>query len=305
MNPPLIRRGTRLEPQPAPWSSTGGKGASFLLRGDKARLQALCQRTLAGAAWPCEPMDEYVMLTVQRIEGFASTHPSVAADERVAYDYHEAAFWVAVRNTQTGEEGFILPYVFHDRTVPTSLGRELWGLAKESADVTFDTVWGGLGARGLVDALAIQAAGQRPRLQRVVELQPALPAFEAGLTPSTIDLAIGEALSELLEKLGVSGAALRLLIKRRFNFLLLRQFPSPDAPGAGLQQVLRLPVELDSSVFSVRPYVVPHRMRLACAPSHPIAADFGFALDAQDRMTVSVGVQADFAFTLGAGTPVP
>lgn len=317
MSHTFARRGTRLDPQPAPWASRDGVGAMLLLRGDRTHLQALCDRLLRVTKHlTYEPIDEYVMLTVQTIEGFSSRSPRVPAQEQVSFDYKEAAFWVAVRDPGTGHKAFLLPYVFHERTVPAGLGRELWGFAKETADIEFDDQFTSISAQ--VEALTWHGGSHVPALNVVCEvgsaLSPVPPPLHAvqsaaksaaqavkssvpGL-PDGVDLYAADALSTLLGTLGIGGAAMLMLLGKKFDFLQLRQLRAPRGPDdCDLQQVVRMPVELDSKAHQAL-LLPPHEVRLPRWHSHPFEDDFGFALDGSGRIRAALTVRAPFAFTL-------
>lgn len=301
MSPGFVRRGTKLDLEEAPWASGDSSGVLFMLEGALPELKLLCDRLLNGPGkLDYRPSDAWVLLTVQTITGFA---PKAGAP---AYTYNEAALWVAVENS-AGEAGFVLPYVFHERTVPTAVGRELWGFAKESADVTWsaDLV---NGFRSAVQALTWRGGVTTPTFGPLMAVAPT--ATWAAPFQQQLKLALdanGQKSLDLFEAvqlgiieglLGIRSKGLRMLMSQRFDFLHLKQSLAAAGHGCDLQQVVRMPATMRRRGPAI-PTLWSHELRLEDVVSHPITGDLGFP-----GLVVGspLAFNAPFTFTLEAAS---
>ena len=303
MNQPYVRRGTRVDVQPPPWESEGGSGYMFSVDGHEARLQALCDRVInepSGGKLAYRPASTSILLSVQRIQGFHSI--AVAADEAIRYTYLEAAFWVRVKDA-TGEPAYLLPYVFHDGDVPTAVGRELYGFAKESAAVSMAPD----GAKFTVNALVWSGPGATASRQDVliIERTSLAHATQQELAPQNLFVAANHRV--LLESTSAAIETYKGIISMDYRLVFLRQFGAPQGDGCDVRQIVHAPIRLRAGATPPELLVDSNGYRLTLPPvaSHPIADDLGVLLDPQDHgIGLQLVTRSNFSFTLGAATSV-
>lgn len=301
MNKPYIRRSSLIDVQAPPWRSDGGEGYSFSIPADLTALQQLCDRLLnhalpAGLRY--RPAGDTLLLTVQRIERFHSI--GVPVSEQVRYTYNEASIWVSLER-EDGTDAFLLPYVFHDSNVPTAIGRELYGFAKELANVSMPVDASAFKVEALccVQPGAVAQLGEVMSLTRLTQEISTL-AFSAQEFVG-LDLLNPADQSRVLSRLGPAALPYSRLTPLNFDTVFLRQFGSPTGQGCDVQDVVHTRIEIAQGA-SMPTAAGKYRLTLPPLHSHPIAQDLGIALDAQHSTVIDLNFKSAFSFTLHAAS---
>lgn len=288
MNVPTIRRGAP-EVAPPPWSCDKASMLMVVFDADIDSLRELCKRVvndpLQGRA-SFQPVDPSIWLTVQRIEGFSSS----AAGGGVRYDYGEATFWVLVEDVASGDPHFLAPYVMHESSVPTAIGREMFGFAKELCVLRSapDGAW------HEIDVLAHAGTGSTARWSTALRLERTGTAV-AALTG--VNLMEVKNRQRGLEHFSSARRGFLALTSLQMPFLFLRQFAAPDGNGCDVQQVVRVPMAVDGSLPELSADT-GWQLTLHPLVSHPIAADLGLPTLATSTQSATMNCR----FTLDAGT---
>ena len=287
MNFPTVRRGQPEVCEP-PWSCEAASMLMVVFDADQAHLQRMVDRVINGplGRHRFTVAEASFWFSVQRITGFCST---AAVSDGVRYDYGEVTFWVLVLD-ESGEQHFVAPYVIHEPTVPTAIGRELFGFSKEIGflDTSPD------GSRHEVQVLGHMGAGTTATLQTVAVLKRTgdSPVAElAGL--DLLDKANFKRGQDYFKSAPLGFAKLTTM---NFPFLFLRQFAAPAGSGCDVQQVVRVPMVVDpgSSPMNADGQ---WQLALATLKSHPIAADLGVS----PIVTSTQSLQLNCTFELPAG----
>jgi len=297
MSFPFIRRGGYVDVQQPPWECDSAWGLKAGLPADPLVLQALCDRVLnsSGGKLHYRPAGPGVLLSLQRIEGFHST--AAPAAECIRYTYGEAAFWVPVVDDE-GKLAMLLPYVFHDATVPAAIGRELYGFSKETANIEI------AGDRFSVQVLASPLGGGLAAWSELLRLEPTpTPTKQPDLVGKNLFTADDR--NKALEALVDAKAAYAMLLSQQFDFIFLRQFVAPEGQGCDVRHLLTVPLTVRvASVPSLTAHANSYRLTLSRLASHPVAQDLGLLLDGQNGADLGIVMPTEFSFTLGLGRRV-
>ena len=244
---------------PQPVISEGMEMYSFMLRGTRQRLQALCDlylNTPANGAVQYRPLSEMVMVTVTATQKIRSGDPAYI---NLGYlPQRETAVWVLVENAkQVGVEGrvsFFMPFLYVDHSIAMAAGREIFGFAKEYGICRMPEDPGTNGKLG-IDVWAIEKFQPDAFPQQK-------PLFDFAPTESSIlqkvEQAIKnteDALSSFIQDLGTPGAldsevsmilsafmTIAHMEKPQFQIVLLKQFRDiVDGRLACYQAILETP----------------------------------------------------------------
>ena len=308
-----VRRGG-LDVLPAPWRCDDVQLDAFYLHGDLDALQALCDRTINNPSQGCldfRPSTRYVVLTFQRLVNLRSLAPG--CETLGGHTYCEAAFWVFTQRydrqgNKVGDQALLIPYIFAENSVAVATGREVYGYPKEYA------------------AVGMPLRGAAPNDYTVRGL--AVPEFKQGAiaVPDTeilrckriddstlkgVGHAAGELIGDLLTAartgrmgdtaLALVGESITALTKKRLDLVYLREIRAlAGGKGCDIQAVTTAsedPLELNA----LRLLRGRYSLQLPPLASHPIAADLGLALGADNTVDVMMGLEIDLAFTLSTG----
>jgi Acetoacetate decarboxylase (ADC) len=119
---------------PQPIICEGMDMYSFLIRGTRANIQALCDRYLnkpSNGAVQYRPLSEVIIITITDTKKIRSGDPKYS---QLGYvPEREAAFWVQVEDAKNPgtDVSFFMPYLYVDRALAMAAGREDFGFPKE------------------------------------------------------------------------------------------------------------------------------------------------------------------------------
>jgi uncharacterized protein with NAD-binding domain and iron-sulfur cluster len=141
--PPYVEYGGRAT-APAPFRSLDGSFRGLVLRGDRDRIEALCDRVYnapAGGAARYRPVSDYVLMLVGSFGRVTSATPPF--DTWGSVRETTASFWVPLVASYDGEGAgtaarFVIavPYIFVDNPMSYAGGREDYGYPKSMAQFT-------------------------------------------------------------------------------------------------------------------------------------------------------------------------
>jgi Acetoacetate decarboxylase (ADC) len=301
-SPTHVRRGG-LDVSPPPWQCDDLEGTVFLVEGNRAALQAVCDRTLnapSGGRLDYRPVVSWVALTFQAFRGMRSISPASPLGE--SHTYKEAAFWIIVKDSRGPHDRaeLMIPYMFIDDWVALAAGREIYGYPKEHASLTIPPI-ASPPLRFAVEALAVPTRGAAASPAMIVECVARNPLLAA-------EWALLENVWPQIEVLAGIGGALermwdliKMLIAQRLDFVFLRQLRAlGGGPGTDLQQV---------TAASANPFITrdmrilaDYELHLPPFASHPIAADLG--LSPGGIVDAPLGFQCRAHFTLQPGAVI-
>ncbi|MDX1994042.1 MAG: hypothetical protein SF029_16775 [bacterium] len=145
----------------------------FVVKGDHARLQALCDRylnNLPGTQYRFAPLGSHLLLTFSGLKAIATTPPY---DEYGwCREHGEVTFWMPTIQYKR-ELGvwvpqrfaFFIPYIFLDNTVPLTVGRDSYGMPKQFGWIDWPTVHDAP-QHYTLDAYALKTYSQETEVKR-------------------------------------------------------------------------------------------------------------------------------------------
>jgi hypothetical protein len=277
---------------PSPYACEGAALTGFVLKGDHARLQRLCEAVFtqpSGGRVDVQPWGPYVMLTfgiVARVSPVSEPHFGYTTERQVA-------FWVPAVVTQRNRRGItgrsvacFVPYIWVDNPLSLAGGREVYGFPKS---------WGAIGLagpgerRGYTlrtfggDAAPDECAG----LHALLEVRPAARAATPGQgwRWSGVEDALGSLVGAVRERVDeVIAPELQLeedFLARELGssfppLVFLKQFRSAyHGADAASQQIVEAPLTVER--LAGAPLPGAWRFSLHDVASHPVEADLGVA----------------------------
>jgi uncharacterized protein with NAD-binding domain and iron-sulfur cluster len=308
---------------PGPFLSLKGRLRSFLLQGDRTRIEDLVRRTLDEPAGPevaYRAIGSNVLLMVggfQRVSSMASPFDRWGTVSEIM-----AAFWVPViAGRDLGETflaerlGLAAPYVFVDNSMSLLGGRETYGYAKTMG--RFDPRDGvgerrdGVGERLRMKAfggdfgrnegaawrlfLDISADGGKGSTSKRTDSLDGPEALVRQLAPQVLERnAEGEV---VLPGVRLAASLLDDMLEGRIRQVFLKQFrDAAHGTRACYQSVVEAPIEIKR--VSMRRSSRSWDVKIQPLDSHPIDQEMGvtsqraiLALDGELDMVVETGVE--------------
>lgn len=310
--PPFIYRGGGMMMHP-PFEQKDSLLFGFFLKGDLRKLQALCDKCLNAVSreqYLFEPLSQYVMLTLTRINKDYSLHP---ADREKGWGKEiDASFWVPVGRYIIRDNQKVLdkihwfsPYIWVDHPMTILNGRDIFGYPKylgrfempeSPANADFFSMD--------IDAFKTHSAETEAGYSRLFEVkrQPVMGVdgvveewdeftdFACGLYRSMrnwdVDLIHPD--SSLMLQL-LSG-----LKQPHLPQLFLKQFPDGNGENAVYQALMTSPAMI-KKFRKAGLLLGDYEFTLQSVASAPIAEDLGIAVGTHE---VALGFYVDFDFTI-------
>ncbi|OLE36555.1 MAG: hypothetical protein AUG48_07005 [Actinobacteria bacterium 13_1_20CM_3_68_9] len=301
---------------PGPFLSLKGRLRSFLLEGERTRIEDLVRRTLDEPAGPevaYRAIGSNVLLMVggfERVSSMASPFDRWGSVSEIM-----AAFWVPViAGRDLGETflaerlGLAAPYVFVDNPMSYLGGRETYGYAKTMG--RFDPP-DGIGERQRMEAfggdfgrdegaawrlfLEISADGKKGSASERADSLDGPEALVRQLAPQALERnAKGEV---VLPGVRLAASLLDDMLEGRIRQVFLKQFrDAAQGTRACYQSVVEAPIELKR--VSLRRSSRDWDVMIRPLDSHPIGQEMGvtsqraiLALDGELDMVVETGVE--------------
>jgi hypothetical protein len=297
---------------PSPYACEGAALTGFILKGDHARLNRLCESVFAqpsGGRVDVQPLGPYVMLTfgiVDRISPVSEPHTGYTTERQVA-------FWVPALVTQRDRQGVtsrslgcFVPYIWVDNPMSLAGGREVYGFPKS---------WGAIGlpVPGERTRYTLETFGGECVAGKCAGMHPLLEVGNAASTAAPGRRPEWTGAGDALERL--AGAVRRRVeeiiapeLQQDLQFLsgelasgfpplvFLKQFRSAYHGGdAASQQIVEAPLTIER--LTGAPLADPGwTFTLHEVASHPIAADLGVA-----SQTPALAFRAELSFVMERG----
>lgn len=310
--PPFIYRGGGMMMHP-PFKQKDSLLFGFFLKGDADKLQALCDRYLnavAGEQYLFEPLSQYVMLTLTRINKDYSLHP---ADRAKGWGKEiDASFWVPVgryiiRNNQKvlDKIHWFSPYIWVDHPMTILNGRDIFGYPKYLGrfEMPESPASADLFAMD-VNAFKTHSPESEAAYSRLFEVQRKPVTGLAGAVEEWDEFtdfaqALYQGMSNLESDLIHPDSSLMLqllsgLKQPHLPQLFLKQFPDGNGENAVYQALMTSPAMIKK--FRCAGLLLgDYEFTLQSIASVPIAEDLGIAVGTHD---VALGFYVDFDFTI-------
>ncbi|MCA9660428.1 MAG: NAD(P)-binding protein, partial [Myxococcales bacterium] len=281
---------------------------AFVLRGDRQRLAALCERTFeipSGGVIRCRPVSDAVILTFATIGELRSL--DAVHREHGWMSETDVVFWVPVivEHPEGGARrrrlAWMIPYIFVDQACAVITGREAYGFPKAFGrfEIPADPTSAGP-YRVSTPVLEVHDPSTELAERRILEVREvrrraATPASSASLTVrEALSLALGDApLSALITSLG----GLPELLRDGAPVLFLRQLRDVADPSRALLQEILLAPARTTALRSVASIPGEFELELGDAASHPIARDLGLT----PVSPIHAALRVDFDFAMERG----
>ncbi len=279
-----------------PFLQSGTGYRAFVIRADRDRLAALCERTFVrptGGAVRVRPITDAVLVSFAGIERISSLDPEHARFGTMPET--DLVFWVPVE-VRCGEERLVawfIPYIFVDAPPAMATGREHYGFPKSVGAIHMPPL--GSDAPHAVDTMVIERLG----VGSVTAPMRLLEVVKGGPAPSTT-----EQLRALSGLFGVTidalAGSLRNVFTRDLPVLFLRQLRDVAEPSRAAFTEVLVASTRTRAVREVGHFRDGYTLRLAAAESHPIGADLGLAAETP----IEAAFHMDFDFEMGLGRPL-
>ena len=302
---------------PQPVICEGMDMYSFLIRGTRQNLQALCDVYLnnpSNGAVQYRPMSAVVTITITDTKKIRSADPVYSQMGYVPE--REAAFWVNVENAKSpGDDvSFFMPFLYVDRAIALSAGREIFGFAKEYGVCRMPTDPGANGNLG-VDVWAIEEYGPDsfPQKKPLVAFAPIEQSFLQKMEQTIVsgvealagfirDLAIPSERDAELATLVEAFKTIANMEKPQFQMVLLKQFRDVEDGVLACYQAIVTAPTMAQKVVSLK--LLPNfAVTVNQYASHPIIDQLGLQLTNGTTKTI-MATHFSGDTTLGNGTVV-
>ena len=305
--PPLVITGNRIDPL-GPLKATGVRLTSFAIPANRAKLQALLDKTFAApssGAIRYEPLGSHVLLGIAEISAIMATDPAEVNNGWSAEI--DLGLWIPARRLDDGlfAMRFIPTYLFVDDSPAMAGGREVWGFPKQIGEFDFSPQ-------------KKDPAAARTFKARTYVMPTFTPTSEAVWAPlATARPTVapnGGGFIGALEKLAdrffthlADGAAdvavqvVKALGAAPVTMAFLKQFPDAADPTKACYQAI---IEADSRVLALRASGLTndhYSVDISSYASLPFATELGIPAGPQ---TVGHGIWVDFDFAMDLGREV-
>jgi len=312
----VARGGEQVYPQPYTARRVGYYG--FVVAADAAAIQThVCEALFnapSGGAVRMRAVGDWALVTFDELAHLASADPP--AREHGWFTEREAAIWILVEETHTGQFYWTIPYIFVDNGLALASGREVYGFPKAQgwiqmpASPDYPDFFGA--ETIVVPAYTANTQGVR---------RPALSAHRTATNTDTDARSDGAggwhsdlrgllgAAGEVVRQSGLAGgldwqtcqnvwAFLGDLIQRQAPLVFLKQFRAADAPErACFQAVVASSAKL-TGFHGGRLLAGRYTVEIADPPSHPMRRDLGISTK---RVQAGLAFYADIDFRLETG----
>jgi hypothetical protein len=280
----FVEYGARAE-APPPFPSLGGRLRGFVLKGQRARVEALCARmfTLASfGALEYRPISAYVLLLVGSFRATRSDADGLARLGSVPET--QASLWIPMEAVRRQGTRFVkqrlcmaVPYIWVDNPLSLTTGREVYGYPKSlgrftpsdglAEHVTLETFGGDFGPQSVAGWHTILEVQRGRRLAADARHEP-WRGVENRLLKRPTRWRLRTRDTRLLY------AMVDELLHRRVQQLFLKQFRSAEGGTAACYQaVVEAPITVTRASWrpSLREWtVVIHKL-----DSHPLTDELG------------------------------
>jgi hypothetical protein len=289
-------------------------GYLFLLRGQRANLQDLCDRFLnvpsAGSGWTYRALTDLVILTLDRTQKLIPQNPP---GSNVGWTPEtEASLWVptvAMRNDLGIEVAdhlaFFVPYIFVEEWLAIMGGREVYGFPKEQAwmDIPTDpTTASHLSA----DVVGTRVFGPDSEMTRMNLLDvDRVDGSTAPPVPAQFAEVLELVEQEIRANLVIPSPALIVhllqdLANKQLTLVFLKQlFDAEDGRFACYQAIIEAPVQITRDPVMQR-LSSDFQVSWQELATHPVQQDLGLPLQQQALRVYSI----DFDFAIENGKVV-
>jgi hypothetical protein len=290
-----------------PYVAEGVQFFGFVVKADRAKLQAICDRYLNGPSGTqdFEPLVPFVMFVFNKLGRMYPKNPP--DHDRGWYSEQEAAVWMPVWDKKRLIPLWHHPYMLVDSSYAMAMGREIYGFPKE------------IGWLEIPDGPAYPNS-MRVETVVVKDLTPECQAtreqlFEARLTVEGNDNSIAahndvgtvsDLAKAVADKLGVGALVgndvLQSLMSVPIPMVFLKQIrDAVDPERACFQSVQETTTEMTQLISLPRIYLQRYEIVLEDWASHPIRSDLGLVAG---PVPVDLAFWVKFDFEIGACTEI-
>jgi len=308
--PPYIYRGGSMMMHP-PFEQQDSLLFGFFVKGDMAKLQALCDQQLNAVAqgkYRFEPLMNYVLLTFTLINKDYSLYPE---DQAKGWGReYDTSFWVPVGQYawQNGKKvlekiHWIMPYIWVDQPMTILNGREIFGYPKylgafQMPDCPAQANFFSLD----VNAFKTYSPDTECATHRLLDVKRTCGTEPLSNDAHWKDFAgFAKGVFEAMCKVGdfmltspeLDAQLLQDLLSPQLPQLFLKQFPDGSGTKA-VYQALTTSAAKINGFHGAAPLLADYEFTLQAYASEPIAQDLGVQLGAQD-VAFAFWVNFDFS----------
>ena len=288
-----------------PFSQDATYLRAFVVRGDRRRLAAYCERTFeapSGGLVRCRPISDAVVLTFAEINRLRSLDPEHG--DRGWTSEADVVLWVPVVVDYPAGEGrarrlaWTIPYIFVDKACAVITGREAYGFPKAPGRFEIPTDPASGDPYRVYTPVLQRFSRESELVERpILELRRRGPGEETApslTVREALTLALGEApLTALSAGLG----ALPELLRDGAPLLFLRQLRDVADPSRAIFQEILLAPARTTALRSLAPIAGDFELELFDADSQPIARELGI----DPVAPVHAALRIDLDFTMERG----
>ena len=298
-NAVYINRSGELVP-PYPYIAQGVDFYGFVVKGDRGKLNQLCDRYLndpIGQPARFVPALSHLLVVFNKIASLAWVdHPEFGWNVE-----NEAAVWMVVFDSSLGELSWFHPYMFVDNDAALGCGREVYGFPKAFGWI--DVATGGAPPTQLVARTSVvSATGQRvPAELLTIQQDPASGGAGFEALDKLEDL-VKRIVEGILAGDGLLDLALLPLLSSFMSvpvpFLFLRQIRDSLNPAQAAIQLVQRTKPQASNISGARLFKSRYTLNAGQFASHPVRSDLG--LPAAGPIPVNAAFWTKFDFRIGA-----